>query len=122
MIIGHGIDLQEIKAIEKAMQKPRFAEKVLTRAEQDVFASLNGKRKLEYIAGRWAAKEAFAKALGTGIGKLRFQDIEILNDEKGAPFVSQSPVSARAWMSISHSGSFVQASVILEEEDESKYS
>lgn len=123
MIIGHGIDLQEIAAVERAMKKtPRFAQKVLTETEYFRFEGLNGKRQLEYLAGRWAAKEAFVKALGTGIGKVSFRDIEILNDDKGAPYVSQSPVEATVWVSISHSGNFVQASVILEERNENKHS
>lgn len=120
MIIGHGIDLQEISSIQEAMEKnPRFVEKVLTAAEYSHFQNLSGKRSVEYLAGRWAAKEAFSKALGTGIGKVGFQDIEILSDTKGAPYVNQSPVRAKAWISISHSGNFVQASVILEEMNES---
>ncbi|MBY5033538.1 holo-ACP synthase [Streptococcus gallolyticus] len=120
MIVGHGIDLQEISAIEEAyLRRPRFAEKVLTIQELVRFETLTGKRKMEYLAGRWAAKEAFSKAWGTGIGTLGFQDIEILNDEKGAPYINRSPFSGRIWLSISHSGNFVQASLILEEENES---
>lgn len=123
MIIGHGIDLQEISAIQRAVEKrSSFAKRILTPAELDRYAQLNGRRQLEYLTGRWSAKEAFAKAMGTGIGKVSFQDIEILNDEKGAPYVSQSPLAVKVWLSISHSGDFVQASVILEELDETKYS
>lgn len=120
MIIGHGIDLQEIAAIAVAMEgKPRFVEKVLTESERERFSSLSGRRQVEFLAGRWAAKEAFVKAMGTGIGKIGFQDLEILPDEKGRPVVTKSPVACKVWLSISHSGNFVQASVILEEEDES---
>lgn len=120
MIIGHGIDLQEIAAIEAAYRKkPQFAEKVLTPRELERFNSLKNQRKMEYLAGRWAAKEAFSKALGIGIGPVGFHDIEILNDAKGAPYVNQSPFSGKVWLSISHSGNFVQASLILEEENES---
>lgn len=123
MIIGHGIDLQEIAAIEAAMKRhERFVRKVLTENEFARFKELKNRRQLEYLAGRWSAKEAFVKALGTGIGKVGFQDIEILTDKKGAPYIAKSPVKAKAWLSISHSATFVQASVILEEIDESKYS
>lgn len=123
MIVGHGIDLQEIAAVEAAMNKhERFVRKVLTENELVRFEQLKGRRRLEYLAGRWSAKEAFAKALGTGIGKIGFQDIEILTDDKGAPYVAKSPVQAKIWLSISHSAGFVQASVILEEVDESKHS
>lgn len=118
-MIGHGIDLQEIQAIEQAMSNPRFAQKVLTDREYERFLGLHGKRQVEYLAGRWSAKEAFAKALGTGIGKVSFRDIEVLNDEKGAPYIVQAIKKCKVWLSISHSASYVQASVILEEEDES---
>ena len=84
MIKGHGIDIEELVAIERAyLKNARFAKKVLTEAELSRFEELSGKRKIEFLAGRWAAKEAFSKAWGTGIGKLRFQDLEILNDRQG---------------------------------------
>lgn len=121
MIVGHGIDLQEISAIERAYDKhPSFAKKVLTAGELAYFEQLPKERGMAYLTGRWAAKEAFAKAMGTGIGKLRFLDIEILSDNKGAPFVNKSPFSGRVFVSISHSGQLAQASVILEEENGSK--
>ncbi|MGT2933836.1 holo-ACP synthase [Streptococcus catagoni] len=117
MIVGHGIDLQEIVAIENVLKKkPVFAKKVLTQKEFDLFSSYKGKRQLNFLAGRWAGKEAFSKAMGTGIGKLSFQDIEILTDDKGKPYISQSPFKGKGFISISHSGAYVQASVILEEE------
>lgn len=116
MIFGHGIDIQEISAVEQAYDRHhRFAEKVLTPNERSVFDTLRGKRQITYLAGRWSAKEAFSKAMGTGIGKLSFHDVEVLNDEVGRPYISQSPFLGKAFVSISHSGNFVQASVILEE-------
>lgn len=116
MIIGHGIDLQDISAIEKAYQRnPRFANRVLTEQEFAIFEQFPLKRKMSYLAGRWSAKEAFSKAMGTGIGKLGFQDIEILNDTKGRPILTKSPFEGTTFISISHSGQYVQASVILEE-------
>ena len=121
MIKGHGIDIESIAAIEKAYQKnTRFAEKVLTEVERERFEELSGKRKMEYLTGRWSAKEAFSKAIGTGIGPVGFQDLEILNDAHGAPYFSKSPFSGKVWISISHKGDLVSTSVILEEENESK--
>ncbi|KXT75821.1 holo-ACP synthase [Streptococcus sp. DD12] len=118
MIRGHGIDLQAISAIAKAQDKhPRFAQRVLTPAELAVFQQKPRQAQLTYLAGRWAAKEAFSKALGTGIGKtVGFQDLEVLSDSKGAPYFSRLPYDGKAFVSISHSGDFVQASVILEED------
>ena len=119
MIVGHGIDIEELASIQNAVEKRKgFAQRVLTDKEMERFASLKGRRQVEYLAGRWSAKEAFSKAMGTGIGKLGFQDLEVLNDEKGAPYFSKSPFSGNVWLSISHAKQFVTASVILEENHE----
>ena len=119
MIIGHGIDIEELSSIQRAYEKhARFAKKVLTEKEWLRFEELSGRRKIEYLAGRWSAKEAFSKAWGTGIGKLSFQDLEVLNDERGAPVFTKAPFSGKVWVSISHAGTLVMASVILEERDE----
>ena len=119
MIVGHGIDIEELASIQNAVEKREgFAQRVLTDKEMERFTSLKGRRQVEYLAGRWSAKEAFSKAMGTGIGKLGFQDLEILNNERGAPYFSKSPFSGKVWLSISHTDQFVTASVILEEEYE----
>ena len=116
MIVGHGIDIEELASIQNAVEKREgFARRVLTDKEMERFSSLKGRRQVEYLAGRWSAKEAFSKAMGTGIGKLGFQDLETLNNERGAPYFSKSPFSGKVWLSISHTDQFVTASVILEE-------
>ena len=85
MIVGHGIDIEELDSIESAVTRhEEFAKRVLTAKEMERFTSLKGRRQIEYLAGRWSAKEAFSKAMGTGIGKLGFQDLEVLNNERGA--------------------------------------
>ena len=119
MIVGHGIDIEELASIQNAVEKREgFAQRVLTDMEMERFSSLKGRRQIEYLAGRWSAKEAFSKAMGTGIGKLGFQDLEVLNNERGAPYFSKSPFSGKVWLSISHTDQFVIASVILEEDYE----
>ena len=119
MIVGHGIDIEALASIQNAVEKREgFARRVLTDKEMERFASLKGRRQIEYLAGRWSAKEAFSKALGTGIGKLGFQDLEVLNNERGAPYFSKSPFSGKVWLSISHTEHFVTSSVILEENHE----
>ena len=119
MIVGHGIDIEALASIQNAVEKREgFARRVLTDKEMERFASLKGRRQVEYLAGRWSAKEAFSKAMGTGIGKLGFQDLEVLNNERGAPYFSKSPFSGKVWLSISHTDQFVTASVILEEDYE----
>lgn len=117
MIIGHGIDIQDIARLKAVYQKnPKFIDKILTVGEKKYFnAFTSEKRKMEYLTGRWAAKEAFSKALGTGIGKLGFLDIEVLSDDKGAPVLRQNVFSGRVFISISHTASLAQASVILED-------
>ena len=119
MIVGHGIDIEALASIQNAVEKREgFAQRVLTDKEMERFSSLKGRTQVEYLAGRWSAKEAFSKAMGTGIGKLGFQDLEILNNERGAPYFSKSPFSGKVWLSISHTDQFVTASVILEEDYE----
>ncbi len=115
MILGHGIDIEELASIQNAVEKREgFAQRVLTDKEMERYTSLKGRKQFEYLAGRWSAKEAFAKAVGTGIGKLSFQDLEVLNDDKGAPYFNQAPFSGKIWLSISHTEKYVTASVILE--------
>src|SRR5690625_988867 len=87
MISGIGIDIVELDRMdEAAKRKPRFIDRILTENERKIYDSYDqARRKLEFLAGRFAAKEAFAKAAGTGIGKLSFQQIEILPEKTGAP-------------------------------------
>lgn len=76
MIIGLGIDVVEVSRIDEAMRNPRFLDRILTPSERET--PLNVMR----LAGRWAAKEAIAKALPL---KLSWQDVEITNDLEGQP-------------------------------------
>jgi len=119
MIYGIGIDLIEINRIEKVFKRKgnRFLKKILTDYEIEL-CPVN--RKIEYIAGRFAAKEAVAKALGTGLGKeLEWKDIEILNENNGKPNVK---IRNNVWdskgfhthISISHTKSLAIAKVIIE--------
>lgn len=115
MIIGIGLDIVELARIEKAaMKQPKFAARVLTTVEKEKYDQLSGNRKVEFLAGRFAAKEAFAKAYGTGLGQVSFQDIEILNDTKGKPILTKSPEAFQAFVSITHTGQVAAAQVILE--------
>ena len=88
MIVGIGVDLVELYRMEKIIKEsPRFVQKVLTPEEYRCFEKKKGRHQVEYLAGRFAAKEAFSKAWGTGIGKITFQDIEVLNEANGRPYV-----------------------------------
>lgn len=119
MIQGIGLDLIELDRITRlTARQPRFAARILTEAEQARMASLPGEnRKIEYLAGRYAAKEALAKALGCGIGKeLSFQDMEIINRPGGMPELSCAKLGSRtrALVSITHTKEMAAAQVILE--------
>lgn len=115
MIIGIGLDVTELDRITRAYEKRNtFSKRVLTEKEWAIFDCFTGTRKMEFLAGRYAAKEAFSKAYGTGIGKLSFQDMEILPNEKGKPIVTRSPFEGNVWVSISHSSNTIIAQVILE--------
>lgn len=115
MIFGIGLDLTDIHRIKKAVENRRtFPERVLTPNELDLYYNLSGARQIEFLAGRYAAKEAYSKALGTGIGKVGFLDIEILPDPKGRPVATLSPFEGKAHISITHTDTVAAAQVILE--------
>lgn len=116
MIKGIGIDITEIARIRAILErKPWFAERILTDQERIVYAGLKDARQAEFFAGRFAAKEAFAKARGTGIGEsLSFLDIEIMTDSNGKPFI-QKPFFAGVHLSITHSREYAAAQVVIEE-------
>ena len=86
MIYGVGTDLVDIERVKKILSKNRdgFVKRVLSEHEQALFA--NKADSASYFAKRFAAKEAFAKALGTGIGRVvSFQDLTVRNNENGKP-------------------------------------
>jgi len=85
MIYGTGIDIIEIYRIKKAALKSGFLERCFT--EREIIFFRERQLNAEVIAGSFAAKEAFVKALGTGFRGIGFLDIEILRDEKGKPFI-----------------------------------
>lgn len=97
MIYGIGHDVLDMKRIEKLMtgrHADRFMERLLTQEEQILAASRGGKRT-EFVAGRFAAKEAISKAFGSGIGRLiGFRDMEVLPDALGRPVAT---LSKDAW-------------------------
>jgi len=88
-IVAHGIDLVDCPRIEQMIQRhgERFVKRVFTAAEQ-AYAQKN-KNEVEKLAGRFAAKEAVLKLIGTGWrGKIAWTDIEIINNAAGQPQVT----------------------------------
>lgn len=123
--IYQGVDIVEIPKLRKMLQKNRsFLEGVFTEKEREY--CLSHKNHLVHFAGRFAAKEACMKALGTGLtpgnGGRALQDIEIVNHPSGRPELSLKGWVARLskkkqiiqkTVSISHSGDYAVATVIM---------
>lgn len=117
MIIGIGVDLVDLDHMAVVLEnQPRIVERILTASEVAIYEARSEKGKLEFIAGRYAAKEAFGKAMGTGIGTtVSFQNVSVLNDDRGCPYLEESPFDGNAFVSISHSQRSAVAQVILEQ-------
>ncbi|WP_240377429.1 holo-ACP synthase [Bacillus piscicola] len=117
MIYGVGLDIIELARIERLLLKSdRFEKRILTDEERERLRAYSGRRKVEFAAGRFAAKEAFVKAAGTGIsGTYGFQDINISNNSAGKPCLTfPDAAGMRAHVSITHSKEYAAAQVILE--------
>ena len=89
MIFGIGTDIVEVERIKNFSSITKFAKKILSQNELNTFNSLNEDQKVYFLSKQFAGKEAFSKALGTGIGyEASLKNIEILRDEKGKPFLN----------------------------------
>jgi holo-[acyl-carrier protein] synthase len=87
MILGIGIDIIEIDRIKKALEQPRFVNRVFTEGEQR-YCESRGVQRFASYAARFAAKEAVLKALGTGLSGGEWRQVEILPGCAGAPVVT----------------------------------
>ena len=88
-IVGIGVDIIENKRIKNSLKNLKFKKRIYSTKE--MAQSSLSKNKVSYFSKRFAAKEAFAKALGTGFrGNLNFKDIEIVNDKMGKPYYLKS--------------------------------
>ncbi|NLG37155.1 MAG: holo-ACP synthase [Clostridiales bacterium] len=118
MITGVGIDIVEIARVGRALRNPRFAERLFTAAEREQLVC--HPRPECWAAGRFAAKEAVAKALGCGLAGCPPGDVEILPGEKGAPAARLLGETARRypdirlWVSISHNQTDAVAQAVAE--------
>ncbi len=113
MITGIGTDIALISRYEK--MKDGVGMKIFTPYELE--EAEKRARKGEYLSSRFAAKEAYVKALGTGFGPLLPSDIEIRENELGAPFIHVKGVrDRRAKLSLSHDGDYSVAFVVVENE------
>ena len=122
-IVAHGIDLVDCPRIEEMIKRhgERFIERIFTASEQ-AYAEANKKNGIEKLAGRFAAKEAILKLMGTGWrGKIAWTDIEVVNNQAGQPEVTlDGEVKKRAEklgikhvsVSITHTANFAIASAV----------
>ena len=124
MILSIGIDIIEVYRIRETIARtPRFVERVYTPGERE-YCENRGVAAAQSYAARFAAKEAFLKALKTGWrGKITWQDIEVVSDADGVPTLRITGEALRilkqrgadhVHLSISHTTDHAVAEVILE--------
>jgi len=124
VIVSIGIDIIEVYRISETLARtPRFVERVFTDKER-AYCEAKGAASAQSFAARFAAKEAFLKALKTGWrGKITWRDIEILNDEQGVPNLTvtgeaeeilKKTGANKIHLSMSHTTDHATAQVILE--------
>lgn len=116
MITGIGLDIVELNRIEGINNRTsKFRERILTQQELNYYDKLSAYRQLEYLAGRFASKEAFSKAMGTGIGECcSFQDIMVLRNDVGKPELYFKGELVNGFISITHTKTVAAAQVILQ--------
>jgi holo-[acyl-carrier protein] synthase len=124
MIVGSGIDLVEVDRIQQSMERygARFLNRIFTRAEQEY--CLRKRMAAESFAARFAAKEAAAKALGTGMSRgVNWLQIEVIRAPGGRPGLAFHGGAAqmaarlgvaRVVLSLTHTAALAAASVLLE--------
>ena len=122
-ILGHGIDIVETGRIKRLVEQhgQHFLDRCFT-ANVQAYAERSKKRRIEHLAGRFAAKEAILKVIGTGWrGGIAWTDMEILNHESGQPHVTLTgecdriarEIGISRWhVSISHIETHATASAI----------
>jgi holo-[acyl-carrier protein] synthase len=122
MIVGIGTDIVEVERIKSAIEKygERFLNRIFTQTEIDYCEQFKGGRYLHYAA-RFAAKEAFSKAIGTGITRgFKFREIGIRNESSGRPRAELSGEMLDRWgnysieVSLSHTDNNAIAFLTLE--------
>lgn len=128
MIAGIGTDLCDVRRIEAAEARlgERFARRILGHTEQQVYAErrqAHAQRASRYLASRFAAKEAFAKAIGLGVRHpMNWHDCQVVSDDRGRPHFQLSGelahwFASRSWcahLSLSDEGDHALAFVVID--------
>lgn len=116
MIKGIGIDLVDLSRL-KRMADDRFIDRILSDKEKVLFTNItNEVAKLAFLGGRFAAKEAIFKAIGSGRGDTYYRDFAILKHDNGCPYVESDLISSDNvfHISITHTDHHAIAYVIIE--------
>ncbi len=126
MIFGIGTDITEVKRFRKWISDPKMISRFFNETEQKETGS--EKSRLEHYAARFAAKEAFSKALGTGILGFDLKEVFIVKDENGKPFMkvtgkAENLLKERCGncavhVSLSHETEYAIAYVVIEKLEE----
>lgn len=122
MIYGIGVDAVRIDRMAKSLARPGFTARVFSEGERKLFATQNERRAAQTAAGCFAAKEAFLKSTGGGLGAFSLRDITALRDASGAPYFAFSGTAAdfilkkslAAHLSITNEAGLATAFVVLE--------
>jgi len=127
MILGIGTDIVEVEDIARRLDNPPFLH--LFSKRERAYAEAQPDRRAEIYAARWAAKEAFAKALGTGLrAEWPLEEIELLHDANGRAIIEMGPalqtclgttnctlpLPSKIHCSISHTATYACAFVVIE--------
>ena len=118
-----GTDIIEIERIQKIIDNhPEMIKGFLTEEELIIYHNLIGQRQAEFLSGRFCAKEAYVKALGTGFRNgIRPTDIEILPNDMGVPTLMNGPIVEGVKISISHSKTVAMATCLIDSQSETIY-
>lgn len=122
MIAGIGTDIAEVRRFEKWVRNPQMLERFFN--EKELSSAKSEAARCQHYAVRFAAKEAFSKALGTGISGFNLKDVYITNNSDGAPLLNIEGAAlslmkerlgqCKAFVSLSHEKEYALAFVILE--------
>ena len=121
-MLGYGVDITEISRVRELIsRRPAFVDRFFSREEQEYMQKIP-----ERVAGNFCVKEAFSKAIGTGIRDFNLKDVEVLRDSLGKPYLRLSDALkahcetlgyTRFQVSISHCREYAMAGVIAEQEE-----
>jgi holo-[acyl-carrier protein] synthase len=115
MINKIGVDIVNNARIEELINNEKMLHRLLSDEELQAYKQFAiAKRKVEFLAGRFTAKEALSKAIGK-IGDLNYKDISVLNEDDGTPVIRSKVFGGKIHLSISHCDEYTVSMVILED-------